>query len=226
MLEHSASKRGMQSPITSRTGAWSRTYPHRASVVVVAAGQTCAMPPTLIRQATAAITTVSTVSKTSSSDQLDIDIQKASSAVQPRPTGWRYRLGVLLDEPRSSTAASGVFTLVICAIFVSVFVFYLQTVVDITPSDGNHLLQRGDPLAVMEATCVFIFTLEVTLRVVVGTLDVWRLLLLDAYFWVDLLSIIPFYAELIITSQPHDCTGGLAGMSNITVTTGFVPPLG
>ena len=71
------------------------------------------MPPTLIRQATAAITTVSTVSKTSSSDQLDIDIQKASSAVQPRPTGWRYRLGVLLDEPRSSTAASGVFTLVI-----------------------------------------------------------------------------------------------------------------
>jgi hypothetical protein len=60
----------------------------------------------------------------------------------------------------------------------------------------------------LEATCVYVFTTEAALRTVVATLDLRRLLLLDVYYWVDLLSIVPFYAEKVVTSQPDSCTGG------------------
>lgn len=155
----------------------------------------------------------------SATTKLDIEVTRVV-ATNTRPKSWRHKLGDLLDNPSSSTAASGVFSIVIAAITASVAVFYIQTAVEFTPPDGNHLLQRGDPLAVCEAICVFIFTAEVSLRIIVGTLDVRRLLLLDAYFWVDLLSIVPFYAELVLTSRPPDCTIGIA--ANLTLVNGSV----
>ena len=58
--------------------------------------------------------------------------------------------------------------------------------------------------------CVFIFSCEVVLRTIVATLDVRRLLLLDAYYWVDVLSIVPFYNSLITDATQPPC-GPAAG---------------
>ena len=117
----------------------------------------------------------------------------------------RTDLGKLLDEPGSSRGAKAILVVVIIAIVVSVLVFYLSTVKALTEHDG------GQTLWVFEAICVFIFTVEVGVRSFVGTLDPKRLLLCDVYYWVDILSIIPFYLELIVRAQPDTCTiGGIA----------------
>jgi voltage-gated potassium channel len=113
---------------------------------------------------------------------------------------WRAALGRLLDDPSSSVAAKAVLCLIICAIIVSVLTFYLSTIKSLTSHDN------GATMWLLEAVCVFIFTAEFILRTVVGTLNFRVLVLRDMYYWVDLLSIIPFYAELAITSQPAACT--------------------
>ena len=104
----------------------------------------------------------------------------------------RAALGRLLDEPRSSSAAMAVFFMVITAILVSVATFYLSSVKSLTEPDGGHTVW------VVEACCVAVFTLEVSMRTVVATLDLKRLLLKDAYFYIDILAILPFYIDLII----------------------------
>ena len=104
----------------------------------------------------------------------------------------RAALGRLLDEPRSSSAAMAVFFMVITAILVSVATFYLSSVKSLTEPDGGHTVW------VVEACCVAVFTLEVSVRTVVATLDLKRLLLKDAYFYIDILAILPFYIDLII----------------------------
>ena len=109
---------------------------------------------------------------------------------------WRVALRELMDEPGSSWAAGGVFSVIISAILASVMAFFLSSVQSLTTPDNGHTIW------VLEACCVSIFTLEVVLRTTVATLDVKNLLLLDAYYWVDLLAIIPFYLDLLVTLPP------------------------
>ena len=108
----------------------------------------------------------------------------------------RAALGRILDEPHSGRMAGAVFAIVIGAILTSVAAFYLSSVKSLTETDNGYALW------VCEATCVYIFTVEVALRTIVATLDVKRLLLLDPYWWIDVLSIVPFYVELSISSGP------------------------
>ena len=54
-------------------------------------------------------------------------------------------------------------------------------------------------------------------RVVAGSINVRRLLLLDPPFWVDVLSIVPFYAVLVLTSADGAaCAEYAAGVGNMT----------
>ena len=59
-------------------------------------------------------------------------------------------------------------------------------------------------------------------RTVYGTIDVFRVLLFAPLFWVDVLSIVPFYADLVIRNQPVlECAGALAlntSMANETLS--------
>lgn len=108
----------------------------------------------------------------------------------------RAALRLLLDEPGSSKAAACAFFLIIAAIVVSVLTFFLSSVKSLVAADGGHSIW------VVEACCVAIFSLEVALRTVVATMDVKALLLKDAYYYIDLLAIIPFYVDLIVTLPP------------------------
>ena len=109
---------------------------------------------------------------------------------------WRAALQQLLDEPGSSRAAVCVFCVIIAAIIASVSAFFLSSVKSITAADGGHAIW------VVEACCVSIFTVEVGFRTLVATMDLKQLILLDPYFWIDVLAIIPFYIDQLFTLPP------------------------
>jgi len=67
--------------------------------------------------------------------------------------------------------------------------FILETVDAII--DGNEF-----GFAVIEATCMGIFTLEVVLRVL--SCPSWSKFLTDFFNWIDLFAILPFYLELLL----------------------------
>ena len=120
----------------------------------------------------------------------------------------RTALGKLLDEPQSSKAATMIFIVIILAILTSVATFYLTSVPSLTAPDGGFALHTA------EAVCVYIFTVELAVRTLVATLDIRRLLLLDPYWWIDLLSIVPFYVEMaILNQQACDPTSAAASAS-------------
>ena len=108
----------------------------------------------------------------------------------------RSALRQLLDEPGSSRPAACVFFVVIAAILGSVMAFFLSSVKTLVEADGGHSIW------LVEACCVAVFSLEVALRTVVATLDVKALLLKDVYYYIDLLAIIPFYVDLVVTLPP------------------------
>ena len=149
--------------------------------------------------------------ETQSTSTVKAVVIKSLAKPAPKLSGWRADLLTLLDEPRSSYAATLVFALVISAIAVSVVVFYMQTVPRLTQAGSTE----AELLQALEATCVIIFTAEVTCRTVAGTLNIRRLLLLEPYYWIDVLSVVPFYAEAILKSQQTDCTA--ANLTQVSV---------
>ena len=57
---------------------------------------------------------------------------------------------------------------------------------------------RAGATRAVEIILTVIFVAELLCRLTVGTLDPWNLLLIDVMFWVDVISILPFFAVAVI----------------------------
>ena len=90
------------------------------------------------------------------------------------------------------------------------FSFYLSTVDNLNENDRDEVFKG------IEVTCVAIFTAEVFARTLVATLDLKRMLLLDIYWWIDALAIVPFYARLAYDMGRGDCIA--AATANVSAT--------
>lgn len=101
--------------------------------------------------------------------------------------GARQRLGLFLDQPKSSWAALGYMVVQISVIITSVLNFFLST---------TKRLKGGAGVQHIEIICAIFFTLEAAARTWVATLDLRRLMLRDPYYWLDVLCVIPFYVEI------------------------------
>ena len=154
--------------------------------------------PALVRHRTRKLSAVPVVRRTK------------SQILFTRSQDVRIKLGMLLDEPYSSRAASALFVVVLLAIFLSVASFYLMTVENLIANDQDDVFRW------IEGTCVLIFTAEVFARTLVATLDLKRMLLLDIYWWIDALAIVPFYARLAYDMGRGDCIA--AATANVSAT--------
>ena len=111
-----------------------------------------------------------------------------SSFLRKRLEDPRHRLKKLLNEPNSSRAASGMALLIVATIMASVINFFMSTV----PRFEGSAAVWG-----VEVACGVIFSIELTSRTYVATLDIRNMMLLDAMYWVDVLTIIPFYIDIV-----------------------------
>ena len=111
-------------------------------------------------------------------------------------TGLRHRLLHFLERPNSSRGAFFCFCFLVAAIATSVVSFFLSTV---------EALEHSAQLQWLELVLTGIFSIEIGLRVVAGSLDVRRKLLLDGYFWIDVSVLAPSYlvlANLVDEANP------------------------
>jgi hypothetical protein len=107
----------------------------------------------------------------------------------------RKRLGLLLDAPKSSRAAMGVMCFMIVVIITSVLNFFIATI---------PTLKGGREVQTVETCCSVFFTIEVVLRTFVATQNPKRMMLLDLGYWIDVLCMIPFYVELVVSTTRGD----------------------
>lgn len=102
----------------------------------------------------------------------------------------RKRLGLLLDSPKSSWSAVAIQFMVIAVIILSVFNFFLSTL---------PTMKGGSLVSHIETSCAIFFTIEIGLRTYVATQAPKQMMLCDPTYWIDVLSVVPFYIEQIVS---------------------------
>jgi len=124
--------------------------------------------------------------------------QAQKKKAKSEDSDWRWRVLRVLEMPQSSRLATCFFVFVISAIGASVFSYFLSSV-------GNEI-KVSTGMAITEMVCTGIFTVELLLRIIVGTVDPMNVIVKDIFIWVDALSIVPFYAQLglrVSTGDPR-----------------------
>ena len=135
---------------------------------------------------------------------------------------YRIRFKLLLDVPRSSPSAFIVFVLLHVVHLLSVINFFTssrfeqhpEAIAALNTSAPNTTAPKAlnsmlaflhQPLSpeqqqacMIEFVCTFIFSAELLLRFLIGTLDVRTLLLGSFNFWVDFFSTLPLYLEFVV----------------------------
>ena len=107
----------------------------------------------------------------------------------------RQRIYRMLERPQSSRAAFGILVILIICIFLSILVFFCMS---------EPELQSSPVLQTMEIVCTIVFTVELIVRVYVGTIDPKALILGDVTIFIDAASVLPFYVENIILGGVRD----------------------
>lgn len=106
----------------------------------------------------------------------------------------------LLERPSSSRPAKAVLMVLMVCIFLSIGVFFFKS---------RPELERSAAIFAIEATCTVVFTLELLVRLYVGTLDPMNLICRDFSLFCDFLSVVPWYVETILEVQQIDSITGL-----------------
>jgi len=146
---------------------------------------------------------------------------------------WRLRAYLVLEDPSSSQAAKGVSLFILMTITVSIVNFMIASVpwdgcnyeepanwealgaYDWTrkcaeggPQAGERLSERKSIQAV-EMACIFIFTAEYFIRLSVCTAKTTRIrFITDPMNLLDVLAIMPWYIDTIVTAVAPDQGGG------------------
>ena len=103
--------------------------------------------------------------------------------------GIRKRLGLLLDNPKSGMGAKVMISINVFMIVLSVFNFFLDTI----PARRGTTLVR-----VIEMVGTVFFTTEVVTRTFIATQDLYKMMLLEPLFWIDVVTLMPNYGEIIL----------------------------
>ena len=103
----------------------------------------------------------------------------------------RKRIGLLLEAPKSSHAAMALMILMISVIALSTLNFFLA-------SDPNF--NSSQTIKTIESVCSVFFSVELCFRTFVASQNPKQLMLQDWTYWVDVLSIVPYYVELAVKS--------------------------
>lgn len=145
----------------------------------------------------------------------------------------RIRLKVLLDAPRSSCAALLLFLCLNATYATAIINFFAASFIAPPSSDASHPLPKllSSILALGEAhvppeqwracaielVCTGVFTIELLMRLAVGTIDPRSLLVYSYHFWVDVVATLPAYLELIVlavtSSSATDADADAGGAS-------------
>ena len=132
-----------------------------------------------------------------------VDLSKYSYLPELRAKCW-----ALFDDPDSSCFAYYLSLLILILIFVSTINFTIDTV----PSIHADI---GDGLFVLEATCIYIFTVEVCARIfsTPNQRNFWT----DFFNWIDILAILPFYIEAIAQAASDGDSSTIGNLGIIRV---------
>ena len=136
--------------------------------------------------------------------------------------GVRVALRRILDEPQSSRAATAVFVLIGLSILTAVATFYMSTVARLREDEEVVYV-----LKTLQFVCGCLFTAEISLRLLAGTLDFKRILCYDPFIVSDILSIVPFLIELGTRNGACDLDGvgrNSSGGAFVVCTTNQPPP--
>ena len=117
--------------------------------------------------------------------------QKASKGADHLKLGCLKTLYRWLEEPHSNVGGRWIARFLSICVVVSVICFVIETSQDWM---ANRLAQQG--VLLVEGFCVLVFTVEIVLRFVVcrSKLLFW----VQPMTWIDLASIVPWYAELAV----------------------------
>ena len=117
--------------------------------------------------------------------------QKASKGADHLKLGCLKTLYRWLEEPHSNVGGRWIARFLSVCVVVSVICFVIETSQDWM---ANRLAQQG--VLLVEGFCVLVFTVEIVLRLVVcrSKLLFW----VQPMTWIDLASIVPWYAELAV----------------------------
>ena len=102
------------------------------------------------------------------------------------PNG-RQRIYHLLERPESSKLGMLILGVLMICILASVLVYFFAS---ISEQMATHPVIVGT-----EYVCTTVFTIELAVRIFVGTLDPYRQLLCDVTLYIDAISCVPFYME-------------------------------
>ena len=89
-----------------------------------------------------------------------------------------------LERPFDSQLGKAIFAVLMGCILASILAYYLQ---------GTEDLRNSGGLVGVETFCTVVFTLELVIRVYVGTMDPWHLC--DITLFIDFLSVLPWYLD-------------------------------
>ena len=110
----------------------------------------------------------------------------------------RHSVEQVLDDPRSSKAAGTVFLVLTTNLFVSVFVWYLDTTVLIrTNEDAWQVTYR------IELICTLIFLVEAATRMYAYSTNPWKHLR-DPFIWMDIVAVAPDVIEFVWAIAVND----------------------
>jgi hypothetical protein len=110
----------------------------------------------------------------------------SGTAFTQRKSGIRGQLALVLMEPRSSRSATAFLVVIVSVIAMSTLNFFLSSM--------PHL-HDDETLKTLEFVCAGVLTFELMLRTFVGTLNWKRMLLWEWTYWLDVLSLLPFYLD-------------------------------
>ena len=132
-----------------------------------------------------------------------VDLTKYTFLPQLRANCW-----ALFDDPESSGFAYYLSLLILILIFVSTINFTIDTVPSIHAD-------AGDGLFALEATCIYIFSIEVGARVF--STPNHRHFWTDFFNWIDILAILPFYIEAIAKAASDGDSSTIGNLGIIRV---------
>ncbi|KAF0704774.1 hypothetical protein AaE_014757 [Aphanomyces astaci] len=128
-------------------------------------------------------------------------------AVTRRGGIWSYRqrLWRLFHDATSSLEAKYLSIFILTAVAVSIIVYIIQSQPDLSSP-------VRDVLTEIEHTCIYIFSLDFSIRLVCT--PHLKAFLLDAFNWVDFVSVLPFYLEFVVDMVRHMVINVLSDIMN------------
>ena len=132
--------------------------------------------------------------------QLIHNLHPSMFSMVPQTTtiSWRQRVYRTLEKPQGSGGGMVLLGVLLLCVVLSILAYFFKS----EPEWRDHPL-----IEYTEFACTIVFTIELCVRIVVGTLDPWALIVKDITLYIDLASVTPFYLERALFSGASASAG-------------------